>query len=132
MTLGPPDMSATVRRFSYPVTRWRYPSAPTVNAQGYAVQAYPTSSQITAHIHPAPGKVLQQLPEGHTGKAAVVIYTADEVQIGSEETQVRGDLVEHDGRVWEVIQRGQWTGKSAGASTYLAFVAVEVFDRLAP
>lgn len=126
-------MARTVRRFSYPVTRWRYSdAAPTVTPQGHQITAWPTSATIVAHIHPAPGKVIEQLPEGHTGKRAVVMYTADDVRIASEEERTRGDLVQHNGSTFEVIKRGDWTAGAAGTSSYRDYVAVEVFDRLEP
>lgn len=130
--IGPPNMAATVRRFSYPVSRWRYAAAASVTATGWMVSGAPVQSAIIAHVTPAPGKVIEQLPEGHEGKRTVVVYTADELRVADIEAQLRGDLVEHDGAVFEVIKRGAWTMGAAGATTWRDHVAVQVFDRLPP
>lgn len=128
MALGPPNMAQTVRRFSYPVARWRYPTAGVANADGFIVQPTPVESTISAHIAPAPGRVVELLPPGHTGKRTVVVYTADELQVADDETQIHGDVIVHAGIAFLVIKRGSWTGGSVGGATYRDHVAVEVRD----
>lgn len=124
-------MARTIRRFSYMVSRWRYPTAGTRNADGFVVPPVPVESQIRAHIVPAPGHVIRDLPEGQQGTRTCVVYTADDLVVENEETGIRGDLVVHpDGAVLRIVKRGAWTGGREGQPTYRDHVGIEVFGQL--
>lgn len=130
--IGPPDMADVVRSFSYPITRWRYGGPPTVTPDGGQVPAAPSSATITGHIYPPSGAQLKALPEGHTVDNTRMMSSADDVRIADLESQTRGDLIAHEGRVFEVKARQPYTAGASGAASYQVYALIEVFDRLPP
>ena len=71
--LGPPRMASTVRRFSVPVTRRRYPTPAVRNAEGLHAYPTPTASTIMAHVFPA-GGATERLPDGREVASEVEVH----------------------------------------------------------
>lgn len=121
MSLG--DLSPTIARFGFPMVFREY-GVPTVNADGFAVVGGATDTTALCHLYPAPGRVLDRLPQGHKGKATMMGGTTHPVKISTQDG-ARGTDVVHGGRTYEVIQVQHWTGP-LGTGGFYEFVCVEV------
>jgi carbohydrate-binding DOMON domain-containing protein len=123
MRRGPPDLSSTARRFAFPIQRIRYGTS-TVNADGYTVRGSTTASSILAHVYPAPGEVLERLPEGYEGRDVVMGTTIEELTLGTETT--RADVIVYSGKQYEVFQVSPRATGRNGTRTWREFMAAEV------
>lgn len=127
MPLGPPDLSATVRSFSFPITLRRFGPA-TVNADFRKVDGPPTDTEVLGHAFPAPGKTLQQLPEGYEGTRVIEVHLETVVVAGDEASQQPPDQVLYDGAIFRVIKVSRWNEGPAGARSWNVVVAAELPD----
>lgn len=127
MTIGPPNMASTVERFAFPVDRYRYVEA-TTDSHGLSVTPAPDVETITAHLYPAPGEVVDRLPEGQRDRATIAGSVSGDVRAANYDAGVRGDLLRYDGRLWEVVQVGPYSSGSLGARTWRTIVA-QYIDR---
>lgn len=125
MPIGPPNLASTVGRFAFPVTRIRY-AAPTEDASGLVTRGAGVSTTIQAHVHDAPAKVIQTLPEGHTSGRVVQGYTPDDVRTADSDTETPADDVVYASTTFMVVRVGEWASGPAGTRTWREFVAVEV------
>lgn len=119
-----PNMATTVRRFSTPCTRHRYTGA-TVTAEGYAVPGTATATAIRGHRYPAPGKVIDRMPEGHRSKRIEMLGTTDDLRASTEGGQRGDDVAFPDGSRFEVFAVQEWGGGD-GATAYRECTLVEV------
>lgn len=127
--LGPPRMASTVRRFSVPVTRRRYATAATRNAEGLRAYPTPTATTIQAHVFPANTETVK-LPEGGEASARVEVHTADDVRIADEQAGLLADEVVWQGLIYEIVTVNLWQGGAAASSEiWRAAEAVAVFGR---
>lgn len=125
MPIGPPDLSSTVERFSFPITRRRYGSS-TTNADGMRVRGAAVDTEILAHAWDAPADVLANMPEGQIGTRVIEGHTTSSLRIADEGNDVAADVLIIGGLQYEVIQVTDWRAGPAGATAYYRFLATEV------
>lgn len=65
-------------------------------------QVKETTVEIPAHVQPASPLEVELLPEGKRGRAAIRLFSAEDLSPGLEGTARNGDIVEFRGRRWEV------------------------------
>lgn len=118
-----PNMAQTVRRFGVPVTLRTW-TADTQNAEGFLVPGTPTDTTITMHVYPAPGEVVDRLPEGLKSSNVQMGGTPDVV--AAPVPGQRGSEIITNGRTYEVIAVQEWVGGSTGAVAYRECTLVEV------
>lgn len=63
---------------------------------------------IRASVQPARGRDLLRLPEGRRATETRVVYTATQLQVGGQSAELAADMVEIDGRLWEVQLAEPW------------------------
>jgi hypothetical protein len=64
----------------------------------------PASSTATACVMPLSEEDIALLPEGQEDKDGIVVYTETELKSGGEVSQTTPDLIEWDGKTWQVMQ----------------------------
>lgn len=128
--LGPPRLASTVRRFAVPVTRRRYTTAATRNAEGLRAYPAPVASTIMAHVFPAGGGT-ERLPEGREVADEVEVHSpANDLRTGDEATGLLADEIEWQGATYEITSVDEWQGgASASAEVWLQCRAELVVGR---
>lgn len=125
MSLGPPDLAATVSSFSFAVTRRRY-TAPSVMSSGLVRSTGYTDATIRAHVHDAPADVLERVFPGQEGVRAIQFYTSEaDLRVPSVPNQ-RADVLLFRNREFEVVEVAEWNAGASGSRSYLAGIAREV------
>lgn len=126
MRPGPPEMSRTAQRFSFPVTRRRFGPEGT-NADGYPVDAsQPVRATILAHVYPKPGETVERLQGGRERTRVVEGCTCDDLRLAHQNESGRADQVLYDGDWFEVRSIADWPGGPAGKRTWRVFEAVRI------
>lgn len=92
---------------NYSVTRRAATSFNHGRAQAGPVQSVFT---IDASVQPASGRDLLRLPEGRRSTETKVVFTATQLQVGQEAGASEADIVDIDGRRWEVQLAESWPG----------------------
>ena len=123
--LGPPDLSGTVDRFAWPVTRHRY-AASTTNADGYRVPGATASASITAHVTMPSGQQIQRLPEGIEPGDARIAYTSADLRVADPVTGARGDEIDVFGERYQVAAIRPYRAGASGAASYIEATLVRV------
>lgn len=115
--LGPPRMASTVRRFSVPVTRRRYPTPAVRNAEGLHAYPTPTASTILAHVFPS-GGATERLPDGREVASEVEVHApvAGSLRAGDEQTGDLPDEIVWQGATYEIDNVDEWQGGAAASS----------------
>lgn len=67
---------------------------------------------IRASVQPANGRDLQRLPEGRRAIETRVIYSPTQLQVGGQAAELEADMVEIEGRLWEVQLAEPWPAAS--------------------
>lgn len=129
MRRGPPNLSATVRRFAFEVVRERY-GAPAVTDEGLHVDPSPTTATILAHVFPATSAAAAKLPDGVEWGRVVEGHTPDDVRgdiEGDADTPgtIADTLLVMGGR-FKVVAVDEWAEGPAGDRTWRRFLAAEV------
>jgi hypothetical protein len=125
VSIGPPNLASTVARFAFPVTRIRYDAA-AEDDSGLVTRGDGTSSTIEAHVHDAPAKAIERLPEGHSSGRVVQGYTTDDVRTADSDTGTPADDVVFEGTTFEVALVTEWSSGPVGSRTWREFLAQEV------
>lgn len=123
--LGPPDLSGTVDRFSWSVTRRRY-AASTTDSQGYRIAGSVTTAAITMHVTMPSGQQIQRIPEGIEPGDARIGYTSADLRVADPDTGARGDEVDVFGERFQVAAIQPYRAGSTGAASYIAATLVRV------
>lgn len=95
------------------VTRLRYGAA-TLAVTGVYTLPAPTSATIAAQMQPLDARTRSQLPEGIRLRARYVMHTTADVR-GDQPTAsgapIRGDVIQWQGRSYQVHQDRDWNGQ---------------------
>lgn len=108
--IGRLDLRDAVACFDVDVRRFRI-GASTVTAEGLSVPGAEVVDTIRASVHPAPGEVLERLPEGQRTNRTIVLYCDEKYafRAASNTTGARGDEIEFGGERFEVQEIHNWT-----------------------
>lgn len=128
MSLGPPNMSSTVQRFSTPGTRRR--DAPwSTNADGFRVDGASTDTVGLGHIFPASGDLLQRFSLQDTA-GLFEVHTELELRTADREAGTPADqwlaIVRGNLRTFDVVAAGPWLEGPSGANTWTVAALQEV------
>ena len=123
--LGPPDMSSTVDRFGWTVTRYRI-GASTTDANGYRTAGAEVSASITMHVTLPSGQQVTRLPEGIEPGDARIGYTSADLRVADPVTGARGDEIEAFGERYSVARIEPYRSGAAGSASYIAATLVRV------
>ena len=130
MGLGPPNLSSTVARFSFPGVRRRFDSQ-TVNGDGYA-EANFTDTPTQGHLFPASGELLQRFSLQDVA-GLFEVHSRIELRTRDREAGTPPDQwvyqVRAGGpvRTFEVVAAGPWLEGPSGANTWTVAALQEVF-----
>jgi len=91
---------------TYTVTR---PLAAATYVKGRLVKAATEEIEIQATIQPLNSKEVLLLPEGQRTKETIKIYSATELNPGSNKTKKNGDTIAYDGNGYEIISVADWS-----------------------
>ena len=129
--LGPPDLSSTVSRFAFPVTRYRF-GASTTNALGYRSPGAVTETAITAHVSPpGAGITSEMLPQGAVLNDSRLAWTTTECRVASTETGSRGDEIGFAGERYKVVGVRPYRKGADGSASHFELLLLRV-DRADP
>jgi hypothetical protein len=128
MGLGPPNMSATVARFSFPGTRRR--AGPwTTNADGLRTRGADVDTVSEGHLFPASGDILSRFALQDVA-GLYELHTPLEMRAPEREGETPPDrwvaVVQGRQRVLEVVAAGPWMEGPTGATTWNVAVLQEV------
>jgi hypothetical protein len=104
---------------TYTVTRR---PAPTL-VNGRAVPGVPATFDITASVQPASGRDLLRLPEGQRSIETCVLFTATQLLVAVEGSGNISDVVEIDGRKWEIQNVARWDNPANASAPYWKCIA---------
>lgn len=60
------------------------------------------------NFQPAPGEEIERLPEGDRGKEAFMVFTPAALVAGSDDTQIKADRVNYNGKRYRVSLAEPW------------------------
>lgn len=112
-------MSGPLDRFKQPYTYRRLSVAPAVKGRAQNT-AYGDPVAFYASIQALRGLELQILPEGQRDKQNVRVYTETPLQVIDPTKNQKGDLIQYEGRDYEVQRREDWKPTSFN---YFKFIA---------
>ncbi len=72
-----------------------------------------TPLSLVATVHPADGRTVKLLPEGHRSREAIVIFTKDALRGVQDPAGAPADLVSYSGVTYEVQVVENWSGPAA-------------------
>lgn len=128
MGLGPPNMSSTVARFSFPGTR-RRPGTWTTNSDNFRVAGPDVDTVSEGHLFPASGDVLSRFSLQDVA-GLYELHTPLEMRTANREAQQPADqwvyTVQGRERVLEVVAAGPWMEGPNGATTWNVAVLQEI------
>lgn len=100
------------------------------NTDGEALIAEQNASGDTFYIRgsvqPITGKDMDSLPIGRSDIGRVKLYTSTKLEVGVTGSDNTGDLIQYDGRVWEVIQESTYANGLIAHYKYIAEYREEV------
>lgn len=133
MSLGPPNLASTARRFYTPVIHRRY-GEPVVTSEFLLADPVPIDTPGRAHHWPASGETLERLPEGTEG--ADVREGTTSLDLRAQDTTTdpptRGDSLVVDGMEYQVVEVAPRHVNAAGVVTWRSFVMVAIPARAWP
>jgi len=118
--------SALIARFGRTFTVTRFAAG--TNSRGYYVPAtaIPATFDVEMSIQPMTGKELLNLPEGQRTRAHRKGYCATELFTANKDAGIRADLVNVDGRMFEVQNVEFWESDINIIDPYWKVVLAEV------
>ena len=107
--LGRLDLRDAVECFAEDFSRFRIGPS-TTTAEGLSVPGAEVEATIRGAIHPAPGEVLERLPEGQRTNETIVAYVDEkyDIRAAGNTTGARGDELEFEGVRYEVQEIHRW------------------------
>ncbi len=119
------DVSAIISQFgaSYTVTTRTEGG---YDADGRVQAAATSAAPVDMAVFPAPGDVLQRLPEGRRAEAAVLVFSAARLYAGGDRSTKATSTFAHDGRTWEVGAVKEWLPSGVAKATFWEAVATMV------
>lgn len=117
MMFGPPDMSGTVERFSFPITIRDYlPS--TTTSDGYIASSGHTDIPTVGHPFPARGSDIARLELQSPGATLELHTPFKDLRVAVQGSTLRGSVLVWQSREYEVQALGEWFAGSDGESGY--------------
>ena len=118
MLIGPPDMSGTVERFSFPIVIRDYDGPGTVTGEGYIAAGSVTDTPTIGHMFPAKGDVVARLELQSPGAVQELHTPFQELRAAVKGSTLRGSVVVFRAREYEVRELGLWHSNSDGLAGY--------------
>ena len=117
------DLRRAVKRRAVPFVVKRYPDAGTETGSGLKIEsvAAPFLPDFRASVHPAPGELLNRLPEGQRNFKTIVVYTVFSLRMADASAGLRGDLIEFESEDYEIQELKFWD-----QGQYFEYVAQKV------
>lgn len=127
MLIGPPDMSATVQRFSMGGVSLRTYAPSSTTADGMIASGGFVDAPITAHVFPALGEDIARL-ELQSPSNVVEIHdpVLGRLSAVTKGSQARASVVVWNSKTYEVKALGEWWGGPLGTKGYQQAWAQEV------
>jgi hypothetical protein len=102
------DLSATVNHFALPYTVRRVTGADVIGADGFSTEAPTTNLTIEIHFEPTKQEDMLKLPEGKRKEQMITGLSVDELKTADVPDGTDADVIERNGRDWEVIHVERW------------------------
>lgn len=125
MLIGPPDLSSTVERFSFPIVVRDY-AADTATDEFLIAAGSTTDNATIGHVFPAKGADIARLELQSPGAVVEVHTPYKDMRVAVQGSQLRGSVVVWNGREYEVQALGDWWSGPDGQSGYQQAWAQEV------
>ena len=128
MALGPPNLSSTVARFAFPVTKIRYETASTRNSDGIKVPPVPVESPSRAHVFDAPAATIERLGLGQERSRVVEGHSPDPDWRTAPKGGPKADRIRTDTETFEIFHVQRWNEGPIGKRSWVVLVAIKVED----
>lgn len=105
-----------INRFGRNVSRIVKNANPTF-VDGYAVEAATTTTTFKASVQPLTPDDLEMLPEGSDSSESLKLYTLTKLNKREGNPPKSGDIVDVDGRKYEVVSRKDYVSHQSPANS---------------